>query len=306
MGQTKSKEKKGGSAKLSRRADRYALYLASVQEPDAEVSFFDRAYRNEFGDKPMRLREDFCGAAAVCRSWVQSDAAREAVGVDLDPEPLTWGLEHLLGELGPEQFDRLALVEGDARRPHADRGGTGVDVLAAQNFSFWLFKTREELRDYFASAREHLAERGIMVLDMMGGGDCYIEGNEDVRHVDGSRIPLLRDWAHPGGKRIKGRTSTFEYVWEQHCFNPITADATFFIHFRLPDGSSMKRAFRYDWRFWTIPEVRELLLEAGFDAVHVYWEGSTADGEGDGVFRKRAKAPSDPSWIAYMVAVKGG
>ena len=289
---------------LAELVDKYDLYLASVQEPEAEVAFFDRVYKAEFDRRPMRLREDFCAAAAVCRDWVLSHGERTAVGVDLDPEPLAWGLEHLMGDLDADPLDRLTLVQGDACDAHAAKGGRPVDLIAAQNFSFWLFKTREALGRYFAAAHANLDRRGLIVCDMMGGGDCYLEEHKDVRHVSGAHLPVLKQWAHPDGKRKKGRTSTFEYIWEQHRFNPITADATFFIHFELPDGSRIDRAFRYDWRFWTIPEVRELLLEAGFDEVHVYWEGSTSDGEGDGVFRKRKNAPSDPSWIAYVVGVK--
>jgi hypothetical protein len=32
----------------------------------------------------------------------------------------------------------------------------------------------------------------------------------------------------------------------------------------------LRRAFRYDWRLWTIPDVREAMQEAGFDASHVW------------------------------------
>ena len=29
----------------------------------------------------------------------------------------------------------------------------------------------------------------------------------------------------------------------------------------------LRRAFRYHWRLWTLPELREMLLVAGFDDV---------------------------------------
>jgi len=32
----------------------------------------------------------------------------------------------------------------------------------------------------------------------------------------------------------------------------------------------LKRAYTYHWRMWTIPEARQMLLAAGFDAVHVW------------------------------------
>src|SRR5258705_418284 len=74
-------------------ADKYDLYVLSVQSPDVEVAFFDRAFRTQYGRRPTTLREDFCGPAAVCYEWVRSTPDRRAIGVDLDPEPLAWGVE---------------------------------------------------------------------------------------------------------------------------------------------------------------------------------------------------------------------
>jgi len=261
---------------LARQADKYDLYQRSVQEAEAEVRFFDRVYRHYFKAKPRILREDFCGTFAVCCEWAKKPG-RIAHGVDLDPEPLNWGISHNLSKLSDAARERVYLHQADVRLVSKVK----VDVLAAENFSYWIFKTREELLRYFRIAYRNLADQGVMVLDMMGGGECYVEDHRDIRKCDG-----------------------FEYIWEQHRFDPITHDATFFIHFRFKDGSRIKRAFRYDWRFWTIPEVRELLTEAGFEQVDVYWEGSTEKGEGDGIFRRRKSAESDPSWIAYLAAVK--
>ena len=67
----------------------------------------------------------------------------------------------------------------------------------------------------------------------------------------------------------------------------------------------MQDAFQYDWRLWTIPEVREVLLEAGFDRADAYWEDSDArSGEGNGVYRRREHGSSDPAWNAYIIGVK--
>ena len=32
----------------------------------------------------------------------------------------------------------------------------------------------------------------------------------------------------------------------------------------------LRRAFQYNWRLWTIPELREMLLAAGFHSVHAW------------------------------------
>src|SRR5690606_23842862 len=135
----------------------------------------------------------------------------------------------------------------------------------------------------FEFARKNLANEGLFILDMMGGSECYVEGHKDRRKIG------------------KGRRA-FTYAWEQHAFNPINHDASFYIHYQFQDGSKLKRAFEYHWRFWTIPEVRELLAEAGFSKSYVYWEGTDENGEGDGDWQRREQAESDLSWLAYVVA----
>ncbi|MEM1355904.1 MAG: class I SAM-dependent methyltransferase [Planctomycetota bacterium] len=284
----KQKKKSGKRSKdkpsLAESADKYALYGLSVQDPGNEVDFFTATYKKLNGRRPHVLREDFCGTHAVCCEWVKDHKNNIAIGVDLDPEPLAWGTDNLQAKLTDEQRGRLTLHEADVRAV----GEVKADVLAAQNFSFFLFKTRDSLREYFRFAHHNLADDGIMVMDMMGGSDCYIEDHEDIRTIDSN---------------IKGYKK-FKYIWEQHRFNPINADAVFHIHFRFRDGSALDKAFTYAWRFWTLPEVCELAREAGFSEATVYWEGVDEDGEANGEFAPATQGLADPSWIAYVVARK--
>lgn len=280
----KKKKKKASEPTLADRADRYALYGLSVQEPENEAEFFTKTYQTINGREPRILREDFCGTHAVCCEWVKLHEDNVAYGVDLDPEPLAWGKANLQPKLTDDQRRRIALYEDDVRSPAEVK----ADVLAAQNFSFFLFKTRDALRDYFQHAHANLADDGIMVMDMMGGGECYEEEHEDIRTIESD---------------VKG-FKKFKYIWEQKRFNPITADALFHIHFRFKDGSELDKAFTYDWRFWTIPEVNELLIEAGFREPTVYWEQTDEDGEETGEYVPATEGASDPSWIAYIVAKK--
>ncbi len=269
MSPTKPKRRK---PTLADQADRYKLYGQSVQEPDHEVTFFDQAYKEAYGSKPRLLREDFCGTFAVCCEWVKLGKQREAIGVDLDPEPLEWGRAHNLAKLSGHQQKRVKLLQQDVRRTDKVK----ADVLAAQNFSFWIFKTRQELLRYFKVAYANLARQGIIVADMMGGADCWLENNQDVRKV-----------------------KSFKYIWDCVRFNPITHDCLFHIHFKFKDGSRLEEAFTYDWRFWTLPEVCELMREAGFRETKVYWEGE--DGEN---WFATPTAPADACWLAYVVGVK--
>jgi SAM-dependent methyltransferase len=264
--------------RLAALADKYDLYLRSVQSPENEVSFFTRAFHTNYGRTPLVLREDFCGTAAVCCEWVKSRNDRSAIGIDLDPEPLAWGMENNVSKLDDDERRRVKLLEEDARSVRRKK----ADVVTAQNFSFYLFKTRNELRAYFEAAYRNLAREGVFVLDVLGGSEVMEEDREEVR-----------------GHR------SFKYVWEQARFDPITHNCLFHIHFRFPDGSGIERAFTYDWRLWTIPEVRELLDEAGFRRADVYWESrDRRTGRGNDVYRRRERAESDPAWVAYVVGVK--
>jgi hypothetical protein len=96
----------------------------------------------------------------------------------------------------------------------------------------------------------------------------------------------------------------FTYVWDQDVFNPITHSYQCKIHFRFEDGSEIENAFEYDWRLWMIPEVRDLLLEAGYRKVEVYWEGADEDGEPDGEFVASEEGDTSPAWVAYVVAFR--
>jgi hypothetical protein len=76
------------------------------------------------------------------------------------------------------------------------------------------------------------------------------------------------------------------------------------IHFKFPDGSKIKKAFTYEWRIWSLPEIRELLLEAGFKSARIYWEGEDEDGEGNGEFTETETGDADLAWVSYIVAEK--
>ena len=288
MGKKKDGGAAAGGKTLAERADRYRLYQLSVQGTDADCDFFEQAYREAFDAKPHRLWEDFAGAFAVCCAWVRRGKKRTAVAVDLDPEPLAWGRGNNLTDLPAKKRGRVEALEGNCLDASLSEGRPPADVVAAQNFSFWVFKTRAEVVAYFRVALGRLGGRGVLVLDMMGGTDCTLEENVDERAVEGADEPV----------------GTFTYLWEQVSFNPITHDATFRIGFRFRDGSSIPTAFAYDWRFWGIPEVVEMLAEAGFDDSRVYWSEEDGDGRDTGRWVQATDARQDPAWLAYVVGIK--
>jgi hypothetical protein len=284
---TPAKAPKKSKATMADGADKYALYRLSVQDPEHEVSMFRRFYKDAYGREPMTLREDFCAGFAVCCEWVQSDASRTAVGVDLDDEPLRYGREHYLSQLGPDAQKRITLLKQDVLQTN-----TKAEVIAAQNYSFFIFKERALVLKYFQQVRKSLANEGLFVFDMMGGGAMYAD---DV--VEGRQV------ARPSAEDKK-HNPPFRYVWHQVHFDPFSANALFHIHFRFPDGSALEKAFTYDWRLWTIPELKELLNEAGFSEVHVYWETEDKDGNPSGNYRRATTGKADPAWLCYLVALK--
>lgn len=260
---------------LAERADKYALYQQAVQDPEGDVVRVRRMFERLYGRPPRTMREDFCGAAAFACAWVAGHRENRAWGIDLDPEPLGWGRAHNVAKLRPEQAARLRLLEGDVRTTRTPK----VDVLVAFNFSYFLFKERRELLRYLRGCRAALARDGMLVLDAYGGPEA-MEKRKERRRVGG-----------------------FTYVWEQASYDPISHDASCYIHFEFRDGSKLPRAWGYHWRLWTIAELRDLLAEAGFSGSTVYWEGTeAATNEPNGIFRPRAHAEEDPAWIAYLVA----
>lgn len=255
-------------------ADRHLLYEKSVQSVDSEIDFLRDTYRSVRGRPATSLREDFCGTAAAACEWVKADPRHTAVGIDNDPQVLGWGRDHNVSKLDSDAQMRLKLIEDDVFHAKVDK----VDLAVAFNFSYWLFKTRDELRRYFASVREGLDDQGVFIVDAFGGSEALDEMEEETEHDD------------------------FTYVWDQSSFDPINHDMTCYIHFKFPDGSQLKRAFSYHWRFWTLPEIRELLTEAGYSNVTVYWDSS--DDEDDSDYAPAERGEADPAWIAYIVAEK--
>jgi len=256
-------------------ADRHCLYQQSVQDTETEIDFVEETWQ-ALRDRPAELlREDFCGTANTACEWVRRDGMHLAVGIDLDGEVLEWGRLNNMAQLDEEQRSRISLLEENV----LDAEPELADIVLAMNFSYYLFLERDELLAYFASVHEGLMEDGLFFLDAYGGYDAPRNIVEE-RECEG-----------------------FTYVWEQAGFNPIDGTMDCFIHYRFPDKSRLDRAFSYHWRLWTLPEIRELLEEAGFSDVTVYWEGTDeATNEGDGVYEPAEVGDADPGWVCYVVA----
>ncbi len=268
--------KKKSSGTMAEHADIHELYEQSVQAVDVEIEFLQDTFRTLRGRSPISFREDFCGTASASCEWVRTGETRTAIGVDVDASVLDWGRRHRVARLPEAARARVKLLNDDVRNVVSDT----VDVVGAFNFSYYCFKTRAEMRAYFERVRSALNPDGLFFLDSFGGPEAC-ELQKEKTKIDG-----------------------FTYVWDQAEFEPVTGRLLCHIHFKFPDGSKIKKAFTYDWRLWTLPELRELLTEAGFSKVRVYWEGDDGDGGGNGVFTEHATGEADLAWIAYLVAEK--
>ncbi len=262
----------------ARNADRHVLYQRAVQAPATDAAFYARWFKKYTGRELRVLREDFCGTAVLACHHVKRHPENRAIGVDLHWPTLAWGRIHNVKPLlDDEQQKRLTLLQKnvlDVRSPKAD-------AILALNFSYSVFKTRKELAAYVRNAYASLQPGGILFMDAWGGPDVLQQKTDKTRHKD------------------------FTYLWEQRSYDPISHEITCAIHFEFKDGTRLRDAFVYDWRLWTLAEIRELFEEAGFADVHVLWEGTDrATGGGNGVFRRKEKGDMDEAWISIVVGRK--
>ncbi|KAL3137735.1 hypothetical protein ABBQ38_005000 [Trebouxia sp. C0009 RCD-2024] len=316
------------TTKLSEPCDRHDLYQKAVQSPAGDISYMLRFFRQYVGlQVPLHLREDFSGTSFICATWCKADVRRTALGIDIDREALAWGWRHngqaLLGQ--PE--NQMCLVQANVLQNLATYPDAGqivadqlltpaqqeqleqhilrpADVICALNFSVFLLSSRQKVVEYFRLARAAMSaeDGGIFLLDMLGG------------HAAESVVKLHR----------QNEISGLSYLWEQARYDPVKRQLTCHISLKDPQSRQvLKHAFTYHWKIWTIPEVLELLHEAGFKEVHVWMRcmigteqelgDSPTNRQGDieNEFEiyddikndSRLLARLSKGWTAYLVAV---
>ena len=254
------------------RADKHSLYQLGVQSPEADVALLQQVYQQARGAPALRLREDFCAAAATLCAWVEQGARFSGEGCDIDPEPLQWGELNNFKPLGKRRH-RAVLRIADAR----ERSLIAPDIRCAFNFSYWIFRRRDELLDYFRVARDDLAENGVLVLDAHGGSEAFSEEEQVTDCGD------------------------FDMVCRQTNVCPVDHSADLALHFRFPDGSELHNAFEYRWRIWSLPEITDILREAGFTDLRIHW---CIDEKTETRYELTDTGYNDPAWMACIAALK--
>jgi len=261
----------------ARRADINKLYEESVQCPEFEVNFIKKLFKKYYNKKCRSLREDFCASALISAEWVKDNINNTSLSIDLDKRMITAAKKTASTLLSENQLPRMKIKYGDSSKYK----GAKVDCILATNFSYFVFKDRQKLIKYFSNAYNQMKKSGLFMLDAFGGYEAHQLLEERTKHKN------------------------FTYVWDQSSFNPITHEIQCYIHFEFPDKTKKNRAFSYNWRLWTLPEIQECLTEAGFRHVDVYMQGwDDKKNEETEKFYKVTKCDADPAWVAYLVARK--
>ena len=254
---------------------KYKLYESSVQNHEADIEFINDEYHKLFKKEPKTFREDFGGTGAMACDWVKQSKDHQAWAIDLDPEPIRYGVENHFTRLTDEEKTRMHYVEGNVLADYDFK----ADITVAFNFSYFIFKKRNDLVDYFKKVRQGLSEDGVFFVDIFGGTECRQELEEETEH------------------------DNHTYYWDCNHFNPLTEEVLYYIHFKThEDGIMYKKAFTYDWRMWSVGEIKDCMLDAGFSQVHTYWEGTEEDGTGDGNFYRCDEEENCESWVTYISA----
>lgn len=128
---------------------KYKLYESSVQNHLADIDFINDEFKRIKKRKPLSLREDFGGTAALACDWVKQSKAHRSWAIDLDKEPQEYGKKTHYKKLSDDEQKRIQYVKGNVLSPQKEK----TDVVVAFNFSYFIFKKRKELLEYFIQVK---------------------------------------------------------------------------------------------------------------------------------------------------------
>lgn len=264
------------------------LYERCVQQPAVCTRLLQAIHAGD----PRILAEDFCGSAALARHWVRSVPAGRAIAVDADADVLAQAKARA-ARARPLRPRAIRFLQRDLISPPRSASPLPpADVLFVGNFSIGEFHDRGALVAYLRRARARLRpRRGVFVCDTYGGETAFTLGSLRRVHQD-PRDPALR----------------VHYTWQQRHADPLTARVENALHFRVERAGEIVQdlpdAFIYRWRLWSVPELRDALLEAGFRDVAVYNQTPDAEDDRGRPFIQPLDDPRDldPSFVVCVAA----
>lgn len=259
------------------------LYQQAVQHPLSDAFFLARAYEecNDYRQARI-LREDFCGSAAISLGWVMTDPDRRAIAIDADKPTIDFARQQIDNQ--PDDAGKQVTLICDDVRHVTPPAVDAADIIASLNFSTLIFHDAPSLLDYFRRTVSNLKPGGIFVMDLFGGPGAMQIGTQSRELADDEDDNALT------------------YHWEQRSYDHLTHRIDCRIHFDLPDGTTRRDAFVYDWRFWSIPELLDLLRQAGFANSEIWCDSLDASGQSDGYYQPQSSMPDRHDWVVYLVA----
>nr|KAJ3419242.1 hypothetical protein HK105_007214 [Polyrhizophydium stewartii] len=200
--------------------------------------------------------EDFCGTAVLADAWAGMHATHEAFGIDIDPAVIAHARAQTLQHA---HSARVHVSVGNVLEPTAAYGVPPVDLIAALNYGVFYHHRRADLVKYLRRCADALNHGGVLIVDCFGG----------------ARVSSVE------GRLFKRRFSDFTYFFEQKPMDALSSIVHVHLHFRFDDGSWLKNAFTYEFRVYTIREIREAMLEAGFARTFVWIDVADRASEDD-------------------------
>lgn len=132
-----------------------------------------------------------------------------------------------------------------------------------------------------------------MICDLYGGVDAF----------ETSTVHQRIKSPHSPRERIT-------YSWEQREADPLTGRVLNAMHFEVSRPKQrpliLQNAFIYNWRLWSIPELRDAMHEAGFRTTHIYPRAADATDSDGNLYVHPIEDPTDlpPSYNIFIAARK--
>lgn len=227
---------------------KHELYETTVQSGRKLVEFFRKEYKLIFLKLPHTFREDFCGTGKLCSEWCKLNFENRAVGLDIDQPTLDYGIKF------NKNFDSMELLNHNVLEPYNQET---FDIICSLNYSHYILHKRKDLVKYFNNVYSGLNKNGIYILDFFGGSHIY----ETKAFTSFKR----KDYYQMFGEQV-------------NILNNVTKCS---LRFKIGNKKKFEPLFHYDFRVYTILELREALEEVGFNKFKVYVKECTEEESDD-------------------------
>ncbi len=232
---------------------KFELYQKSVQNAKKEAEFFRKVYRLIYNKVPETFREDFCGTGLLSCEWVKSNVMNSAVGLDFDKETLEWGRDNNINNL-TSGADRIKLLEQNVLDEFDQ--SQKFDIICSLNYSHFLLQKRKEIFKYFSNMVQNLQTKGIFILDFYGGSHIFTDH-----------------------KYQRSKSSSF-YEFSGKKMNILNNQSACSLNYKIKKNK-YKPMFSFNFRIYSIIELREALEEVGLNGFKLYIKEIEGDDEDD-------------------------